>query len=727
MLATDLFPPAPEGVPENFTRPSQAYQLRTFAVLGGLFLFLLVYLVLIAATAYAGWWLAHTPPPIPHGKAAILVLVAYIGGLICVGMLLLFLVKGLFKGQSTDRSGYILVTRQEQPELFRFIDRICDETSAPRPAGVYVSPDVNAAVFYNTSLINLIVPPRKYLLIGAGLVNAVNLREFKAVLAHEFGHFSQKSLALGTYVYVANRVLGDIVYARDKWDDVLQKWCGLDLRISFPAWGLRGVVWVLRGSLEQVFKGINLLNLSLSRQMEFNADDVAVSVAGSDAIVSALCRIEFADRCHTLAARELSTAADHGLHSRDIFRHQDGAIAHLRAVNNRPDMGIPPAPPARVFDPGDASGVPQMWRTHPANHDREANAKRHYLPAAGDDRSPWLLFRDSDALRARLSAAFYKAPLGRTVAQGELDDPGQVQSFIDSERAETNYDPKYHGLFDGRALRVPDPATVPPEDSRPDARERLRAYFADFPPADLAAVIGAHAKRREEAGLLEGLSSGNYRLKGKTFSFRECDVTMKDVPRLLDDVNRELETDYARFVEWDAAMYTNHYQAAHLLDPARAADLRRRYEWQMTVQNWIFELMSYQNRASSVLEAASRGEVQEDQFYQIKQVLQNAADFLRQVYAAAGAVSCPAMSNVREGKLLVDLIRPDDWRDLQFAGGSIAGGQIAALMTGYAFTLDKLRRMFFKGMGNILSKQEEICADFMAASGAAPAGAAMDA
>src|SRR5262249_600171 len=144
MSATDLYPPAPEGVPENFTRPSTAYQMRTFAVLGSLFLFLLVYLVLIAAVAYAGWWLAHTPPEIPSGKLGLLVIVAYLGGLICIGMLLVLLVKGLFKGQSTDRSGYIRVARQEQPELFRFIDRICEETSAPRPAGVYISPDVNA-------------------------------------------------------------------------------------------------------------------------------------------------------------------------------------------------------------------------------------------------------------------------------------------------------------------------------------------------------------------------------------------------------------------------------------------------------------------------------------------------------------------------------------------------------------------------------------------------------
>ncbi|MCL2429092.1 MAG: M48 family metallopeptidase, partial [Alphaproteobacteria bacterium] len=425
MPAPDLYPAAPEGVPENFARPSTAYRMRVFAVLAGLVAFLVLYLVLIAATGYAGWWLVQArPATLPHNtNAALIVIVAYVGGVVSIAMLLLFLVKGLFTGQSTNRSGYVAVTRGEQPELFRFIDLVCEETNAPRPAGVYISPDVNAAVFYDSSLVNLIVPPRKYLLIGAGLVNAVNLREFKAVLAHEFGHFSQNSLALGTYVYVANRVLRDIVHGRDSWDDVLAKWCRLDIRLSFPAWALRAVVWVVRRGLEQVFKGINLLNFSLSRQMEFNADDVAVSVAGSDAIVTALCRIEFADHCHGFAAGELSAAADHGLHSRDIFHHQECAVAHLRAVTGKPDMGVPPPPPARVFDAGDASSVPQMWRSHPRNSDREANAKRHCLAAADDERSPWLLFAAREELCARLSAAFYKA-LGRSVAERELDDAG---------------------------------------------------------------------------------------------------------------------------------------------------------------------------------------------------------------------------------------------------------------------------------------------------------------
>lgn len=717
-MPADLYPPVPEGVPEFFTRPSKSYQVRTVAVLGSLFLFLLLYLFLIAAVAYAGWWLAHTPPGIPSGRGALFVIIAYFGALIGLGMLLVLLVKGIFKRQSTDRTGYIRVDRHEQPELFRFIDRICEETRAPRPAGVYISPDVNAAVFYDTSLINLIIPPRKYLLIGAGLVNAVNLREFKAVLAHEFGHFSQKSLALGTYVYVANRILGDIVYGRDSWDDILRRWCGLDLRVSFPAWVLRGVVWVLRGGLGIVFKGINLLNLSLSRQMEFNADDVAVSVAGSDAIVSTLCRIEFADQCQSLIANELSAAADHGLYSRDVFHHQEHAAVHLRAVNKRPDMGIPPAPPAQVFGPHDASQVPAMWRSHPANHDREANAKRCYFPSDPDNRSPWLLFDSREELRTRLSVAFYKTALGRSVTQNELDDPGQVQAFIDAERAETSYDDKYHGLFDGRAIRLPDLATVPPVDVQPGAPERLSAYFADFPPAGLAGVMSAYALRQQEAKVLEGLKSGSLALKGKTFSFRDSNVTIKDVPRLLDSVYKELDGDYNLFSEWDAAMYANHYRAAYLLDPDRAAELRRRWELQMTMQNWILELMACRNALDKALEEASRGEVQAEQFAQLKQLLADAADRLAAVHAKAGTISCPAMSNVPEGTSLADLIRPGDWQAPNFTSSSISGEQIGALLGGYGVTVEKLRRMFFKGMGNILSTQERIAADFMASQAA---------
>src|SRR5262249_53693075 len=135
-------------------------------------------------------------------------------------------------------------------DLFAFIRRICADTGAPFPKHIYVTPEVNAAVFYHSSFLNLFFPTRKNLLIGLGLVNNLNISEFKAVLAHEFGHFSQKSMKLGTYVYVANRVLADIIYGRDFLDDIVNQAKGWDLRIAIFAWVFLGILWGLRKGLE---------------------------------------------------------------------------------------------------------------------------------------------------------------------------------------------------------------------------------------------------------------------------------------------------------------------------------------------------------------------------------------------------------------------------------------------------------------------------------------------
>src|SRR5207245_1204659 len=81
---------------------------------------------------------------------------------------------------------------------------------------VYLSARVNAAVFYDLSLLNLLLPSRKNLEIGLGLVNVLTLGELRAVLAHEFGHFAQRSMAVGRWVYVAHQITAQPVARRDR-------------------------------------------------------------------------------------------------------------------------------------------------------------------------------------------------------------------------------------------------------------------------------------------------------------------------------------------------------------------------------------------------------------------------------------------------------------------------------------------------------------------------------
>src|SRR5205823_2082349 len=158
--------------------------------------------------------------------------------------------------QRGDAALRVEVTEKEQPELFAFIRRVCRDTRAPFPHRVYLTHEVNAAVFFHESFLSLFFPTRKNLLIGLGLVNRLNLGEFKAV---------------------------------------------------------------------------NFANSSLSRQMEFNADLVAVSVTGSDALIHGLARLDFASESLGQAWTDLTAAGHHGVYSRDLFFHQTRAADYLKA------------------------------------------------------------------------------------------------------------------------------------------------------------------------------------------------------------------------------------------------------------------------------------------------------------------------------------------------------------------------------------------------------------
>src|SRR5262249_32866208 len=147
----------------------------------------------------------------------------------------------------------------------------------------------------------------------------------------------------------------------------------------------------LRWLLDRLFRVFNITYLSLVRQMEFNADLVAVGAAGSDAPVHVLLRLDFAQECQNMAVPGLLLASDYHRFTRDLFYHQERAAEYLRAAANKPDLGKPPTLPAgpdkqsQVFQPGE-TGTATMWANHPSHFAREQNAKRRYFRSPEDDR-----------------------------------------------------------------------------------------------------------------------------------------------------------------------------------------------------------------------------------------------------------------------------------------------------------------------------------------------------
>jgi len=189
-MSESFYPPNPPSVPTDITRVETRFRIRAIAVVIGIFLFLSIYLAMVTAAGYFVYF-TMVEMGVVKGRCGFLVKIGLIAFSI---MLFVFLLKFLFKKQKIHDPFNIQIKEDQHPKLFNFIRQLCKDTKAPFPKKVFVNHECNAAVFYNTTILSLFWPVKKNLLIGLGLIDFMNLSEFKAIVAHEFGHFSQKSM-----------------------------------------------------------------------------------------------------------------------------------------------------------------------------------------------------------------------------------------------------------------------------------------------------------------------------------------------------------------------------------------------------------------------------------------------------------------------------------------------------------------------------------------------------
>jgi Zn-dependent protease with chaperone function len=697
------YPPSPADVPDGLTDYADSYTRQQNLLLAGLFVFLIFYLGAIALFAMVGVWCVLT--------LHTLFVVKVVGAAVCL-VFFLYLVKGFFKSHPMNKEMHIELTEDEHPDLFAFIDRLCDELDAPKPNKVFVSPDVNAAVMPRTSLVNLFVEPKKDLLIGMGLVNCVNLSEFKAVLAHEFGHFSQSAMA-SSYTYVASRIIGDLVDGED-WLDRFVNWCKRqDNAIKVFGYGVGGCLWVGRKVLGWLYKVITLQRLAVSREREFHADLVAVSAAGSNAVVHCLLRTEFGHQCFMQAVDDLATALDHKLYSKDLYLHQDRAAAVVRRKKKEKDLGLPPllkgphdGKKVAVFDADEeaiADDIPPMWRTHPRNSDREGNAKEQFVPAAVDHRSPWLLFADPADLRERMSYKFYRMYF-RVPKNTELVEAAKVQEYIDNEHADTTYDPKYHGAYDDRPLEPGDLselATLARES--PWAEDRMEKVYDKL-------FDGCREHAEAHAELHKELHSLNANVVGKP---------SPKMKRKIEDVQKKLDENWEWFKSFDRRVFLLHVQMAEAVGPDLRDELVERYRFQLEVQRFYQEARGNFNKADAYIGAymaASRGEIQvpNDFGAEVISVLRGAWKVLKNIVRDAKEINLPAMKNFAEGDRLADFILEGKMVP-EPPLSELKGAWVSKLMTQLQGVKNRCFRLHFKSLGGILALQEKAAAAWVAA------------
>ena len=230
--------------------------------------------------------------------------------------------------------------REQAPELFDLIHEVSEKLQGPKVHHVFLNDEFNASIIQIPQF-GMFGWLRNYLVIGLPLLRGLTPDEFRAVLAHEFGHLSGKHGRFSGWIYRVRRT----------WIQILDRVYQERSYASF----------LFEPFLKWYAPYLNAYSFVLARTQEREADTYAVDFAGKETAAVMLIRLTTKD--HVLSNEFwptfLNGAREQSLAPRDTFTQM---LAGL-------EKPLGPAKAQKLFL--DALRVPTGYDdTHPALGDR---------------------------------------------------------------------------------------------------------------------------------------------------------------------------------------------------------------------------------------------------------------------------------------------------------------------------------------------------------------------
>ncbi|HJT72771.1 MAG TPA: M48 family metallopeptidase [Chitinophaga sp.] len=592
-----LYPDAPAHIDASKLVPSAGFRKQAVKVIIGIVLFLLTYLTLLAAAialailcCWAGIWVITA-----NFSTMAIILGA---GLLALGLsVLFFMVKFIFAVSKDENSGRVEITEEQQPRLFTFIRQLTFETNTPFPNKIYLSPEVNACVFYNSSFWSMFLPVRKNLEIGLGLVNSINISEFKAVMAHEFGHFSQRSMKLGSFTYNANRIIHNMLYDNKGYTAFLEKWAGIDGVLSIMAVITvkiaEGIQWILRG----IYKLINKNYMALSREMEFHADTIAASVAGGNNLVTALSRIEVAGGCYSVCISTASERLKEKKITRNIFQNQ---LAVFRTLVSKHGLvlkeGLPEVT-SQFINSFSSSRInyKDQWASHPSLEERTDHLESAGMDVVPDQTTAWAIFDNTAQLQEELTQKVYRS------VELEKDlvhyDAEEFEKWYIERREAYRLPDIYKGFYDERYISIKDWNLNEVKDTAVPA-SRLEEFFTE----ENGRLYTAIRNNESDLSLLKAIQSGQMEID--SFDFDGKKYKRKDTAAIISGLETEIAAGHEKLALLEKQAFAFFYRLSENKEV-----LLEQYQRFMEFSKRTENFTSLLNRISQVFQPFFKGSV----------------------------------------------------------------------------------------------------------------------
>ncbi|WP_308131089.1 M48 family metallopeptidase [uncultured Flavobacterium sp.] len=466
-------------------------------------------------------------------------------GLASLGILIVaFLLKFIFKSHKADRSHLIEIKESQEPELFQMIRDLVLEVGTTFPKKVYLSSEVNAAVFYDSSFWSMFLPIKKNLQIGLGLVNTVTKEELRAILAHEFGHFSQRTMKVGSYVYNVNQVIFNMLYDNESYDNLIQKWASISGYFSiFVILAVKinqGIQWILR----KLYGVVNKSYMALSREMEFHADEIAASVTGYEPLKKSLLRMPLADNSFSNVLSYYNTKVSENIMSENIYNDQSSVIHFLAETNNLPfTNGLPDIAieEQSKFDKSKL-GIKDQWASHPSTNDRiERLEKTGFLSPGHADMPANELFKDITALQKQLTNKLFE-----NVSYPEDTMVMSSDQFIEEYKQQVqlnSFAKIYNGYYDNKNPIFD--LNGNPAESKIDFNELYSDEKVDLVYSSIAL--------QNDMETLKNIANKSFPIK--SFDYDGFRYERKDADSLIEKLKSELDIINARIEKNDSDIY----------------------------------------------------------------------------------------------------------------------------------------------------------------------------
>ena len=237
---------------------------------------ILLFLVVLGLCGLGAWGMFESGRI--YGRAIVLL----VGVIVVAGICVKVVLEPLFKIFEKQKNNGKEIKRNDYPELFSLIDDVVEKVDCLQPKHVYLSDECNAYVNY-PSMWGYIFHGRQNLTIGIPLLFGMNKTEFKSILSHEFGHFTQKSVSVNRVANLSEFLCGAIAQSQEEIekadDDSYEAKARLFARIATKI------------MLKQYHK-VAPMNGVLSRAQEYDADHFSYEAVGTDGSLSALCKIQ---------------------------------------------------------------------------------------------------------------------------------------------------------------------------------------------------------------------------------------------------------------------------------------------------------------------------------------------------------------------------------------------------------------------------------------------------